>query len=140
MKEHWPKIKLVMEYEIGHDRNDDGIIADKQWNTFDLAFVGPNTFVGALYLAALKAAARMADIVGDQPVRQALPRDCRQGEPLDGRQPVERRILRAADSAGRIAQPAIRHRMPGRSAFRPDVGQPGRTGSALSGSIESARR
>ncbi len=67
LREHWPKIKLVMEYEIGHDGNDDGIIADKQWNTFDLAFVGPNTFVGALYLAALKAAAKMADLVGDRP-------------------------------------------------------------------------
>ena len=65
LKEHWPKIKRVMEYEISHDRNGDGILVDKQWNTFDLAFVGANTFIGALYLAALKAAARMAEIVGD---------------------------------------------------------------------------
>jgi non-lysosomal glucosylceramidase len=67
LQEHWPKIKQVMEYEIGRDRNDDGVIEDKQWNTFDLAFVGPNTFVGALYLAALRAAAKMADVQGDRP-------------------------------------------------------------------------
>jgi len=63
---NWPKIKKVMEYEIGRDANDDGVIEDKQWNTYDLDFVGPNTFVGALYLAALKAAARMADLQGDR--------------------------------------------------------------------------
>jgi hypothetical protein len=41
------------------------VIEDKQWNTYDLAFVGPNTFVGALYLAALEAAARMAELCGE---------------------------------------------------------------------------
>jgi uncharacterized protein (DUF608 family) len=65
LKENWPKIKKVMGYEIGRDGNADGIIEDKQWNTYDLDFVGPNTFVGSLYLAALLAAARMADLQGD---------------------------------------------------------------------------
>ena len=65
LKKHWPKIKQVMSYEIGRDRNDDGVIEDDQWNTFDLAFFGPNTFVGALYLVALEAAARMADLEKD---------------------------------------------------------------------------
>jgi uncharacterized protein (DUF608 family) len=65
LKENWPRIKKVMEYEIGRDGNADGIIEDKQWNTYDLDFVGPNTFVGSLYLAALLAAARMADLQGD---------------------------------------------------------------------------
>lgn len=65
LKENWPRIKKVMEYEIGRDGNADGIIEDKQWNTYDLDFIGPNTFVGSLYLAALLAAARMADLQGD---------------------------------------------------------------------------
>jgi uncharacterized protein (DUF608 family) len=65
LKENWPRIKKVMEYEIGRDGNADGIIEDKQWNTFDLDFVGPNTFVGSLYLAALLAAGKMADLQGD---------------------------------------------------------------------------
>lgn len=66
LKRNWPRIKKVMEYEITRDGNGDGIIEDKQWNTFDLAFVGPNTFVGALYLAALEAAARMAEPMNDR--------------------------------------------------------------------------
>jgi non-lysosomal glucosylceramidase len=65
LKENWPRIKKVMEYAIARDGNADGILEDKQWNTFDLDFVGPNTFVGALYLAALHAAARMADLQRD---------------------------------------------------------------------------
>jgi non-lysosomal glucosylceramidase len=65
LEKNWPKIKQVMEYELGRDKNDDGVIEDQQWNTYDLAFVGPNTFVGALYLAALLAAAKMADLRGD---------------------------------------------------------------------------
>jgi uncharacterized protein (DUF608 family) len=66
LKEHWPRIKKVMEYAIARDGNADGVLEDKQWNTFDLDFVGPNTFVGALYLAALEAAARMAELQGDR--------------------------------------------------------------------------
>jgi uncharacterized protein (DUF608 family) len=60
LKENWPRIKKVMEYSISRDGNDDGIIEDQQHNTYDINFVGPNTFVGALYLAALEASARMA--------------------------------------------------------------------------------
>jgi uncharacterized protein (DUF608 family) len=74
LKEHWPKIKQVMEYEMGHDPNGDGVIEDKQWNTFDLAFIGANTFIGALYLAALRAAAQMADLQGDR----SFAKRCRQ--------------------------------------------------------------
>jgi non-lysosomal glucosylceramidase len=66
LKRNWPRIKKAMQYEIGRDGNGDGVIEDKQWNTFDLDFIGPNTFVGALYLAALEAAARMADLQGDK--------------------------------------------------------------------------
>jgi uncharacterized protein (DUF608 family) len=66
LKENWAKIKKVMEFSISHDGNDDGIIEDDQHNTYDINFVGPNTFVGALYLAALEAASRMADLQGDK--------------------------------------------------------------------------
>lgn len=65
LKTYWPQIKLVMGYAITRDGNADGILEDRQWNTYDLDFVGPNTFVGSLYLAALKAAAQMAGLVGD---------------------------------------------------------------------------
>jgi non-lysosomal glucosylceramidase len=79
LEENWPKIKLVMEYELGRDKNDDGIIEDRQWNTYDLDFVGPNTFVGALYLAALLAAAKMADLMGDREFAQRCREIARSG-------------------------------------------------------------
>jgi non-lysosomal glucosylceramidase len=66
LRENWPHIKKVMEYSIGHDGNADGMLSDHQPNTYDIDFVGPNTFVGALYLAALEAAARMAELQGDR--------------------------------------------------------------------------
>jgi uncharacterized protein (DUF608 family) len=67
LKENWPKIKKVMEYSISRDgAMPDGIIEDNQHNTYDIDFVGANTFVGALYLAALEAAARMAELQGDK--------------------------------------------------------------------------
>jgi uncharacterized protein (DUF608 family) len=67
LKEYWPKVKKVMEYSISRDgAMPDGIIEDDQHNTYDIDFVGPNTFVGALYLAALEAAVRMADLQGEK--------------------------------------------------------------------------
>jgi len=64
LDEAWPKAKMAMEFMIGHDG--DGIIADSQHNTYDINFEGPNTFVGALYLAALRAAEEMAALADDK--------------------------------------------------------------------------
>ncbi|HXH62289.1 MAG TPA: GH116 family glycosyl hydrolase, partial [Fimbriimonadaceae bacterium] len=61
----WPRIKKAMQYLIGHDANGDGLIEDSQPNTFDIDFFGANTFVGSLYLGALRAAEEMAKEVGD---------------------------------------------------------------------------
>jgi hypothetical protein len=41
------------------------VIVNSQHNTFDINFVGANTFVGSLYLAALRAGEQMATRVGD---------------------------------------------------------------------------
>jgi uncharacterized protein (DUF608 family) len=49
----WPKVRKAMDFLLAHDGNDDGLIEDVQHNTFDINFVGPNTFVGSLYLAAV---------------------------------------------------------------------------------------
>jgi non-lysosomal glucosylceramidase len=65
LKKNWPSIKKAMQFSISHDPDKDGIIADSQHNTYDINFEGPNTFVGALYLAALRAAEEMAKEVGD---------------------------------------------------------------------------
>lgn len=65
LKRNWPKIKRVLEYSIRRDGNADGLIEDSQHNTYDINFHGPNTFVGSLYLAALRAGEEMAREVGD---------------------------------------------------------------------------
>lgn len=65
LKRNWPKIKKVVEYLLKRDGNDDGLIEDDQHNTYDIQFFGPNTFVGSLYLAALRAAEEMAKLVGE---------------------------------------------------------------------------
>ncbi|MBU0637829.1 MAG: hypothetical protein KKB50_03115 [Planctomycetes bacterium] len=62
---HWPRIKLALEYLIEQDANADGIIENSQHNTFDINFVGPNTFVGSLYLAALRAGEQMALLMNE---------------------------------------------------------------------------
>jgi uncharacterized protein (DUF608 family) len=62
---NWPAIKRAMEFSILHDANADGLIEDLQHNTYDINYHGANTFVGSLYLAALRAAEEMARDVGD---------------------------------------------------------------------------
>lgn len=74
LRRNWARIRKVLEYSIGRDENDDGLIESSQHNTYDINFHGANTFVGALYLAALRAGEEMAREVGDvefaQRVRQ----------------------------------------------------------------------
>jgi uncharacterized protein (DUF608 family) len=65
LRRSWPKIKKATEYLLKRDGNDDGLLEDDQHNTFDIRFYGANTFVGSLYLAALRAAEEMARLVGD---------------------------------------------------------------------------
>jgi len=76
---NWPRIRMAMLYLVKRDANDDGLIEDSQHNTYDINFHGPNTFVGALYLAALRAAARMAGLVGDDALAARLTRIAERG-------------------------------------------------------------
>jgi uncharacterized protein (DUF608 family) len=68
---HWPRIKAAVEYLIGRDGRSsvdgrpDGTLSDDQWNTYDNAIHGVNTFIGTYYLAALRAGEEMAKRVGD---------------------------------------------------------------------------
>ena len=66
----YPKAKKALEYLIAQDAAapgapDDGLIENTQPNTYDIAFEGANTFVGSLYLAALRAGEEMAREAGD---------------------------------------------------------------------------
>ena len=86
LRRNWPQIRKVLEYSILHDANGDGLIEDLQHNTYDINFYGANTFVGSLYLAALRAGAEMAREVGDAELAERAQRLFEVGS----RQSVER--------------------------------------------------
>ncbi|MFO8012145.1 MAG: GH116 family glycosyl hydrolase [Phycisphaerae bacterium] len=65
LKKAWPATKKAIEFAISHDENADGLIEDSQHNTFDINFTGANTFVGSLYLGALRVAEEMARLMDD---------------------------------------------------------------------------
>lgn len=58
LSRNWDKIKRSLQYIINEDGNEDGLIVKTQPNTYDISFNGANTYVGALYLAALRAGER----------------------------------------------------------------------------------
>lgn len=60
LKRNWRNIRKVMDYSILQDGNANGLIENTQHNTYDINFEGANTFVGSLYLAALRASEMMA--------------------------------------------------------------------------------
>ncbi|MHB1484399.1 MAG: GH116 family glycosyl-hydrolase [Saccharofermentanales bacterium] len=71
LKKNWEKIKSVIEFawaptnECLWDADHDGVIEGRQHHTLDLELFGPNAWLTGFYLAALKAGAIMAGIVGD---------------------------------------------------------------------------
>lgn len=65
LSRNWEKIKRSIRYLIEEDGNEDGLIVKEQPNTYDIAFHGPNTYVGGLYLAALRAGEKMAVLMND---------------------------------------------------------------------------
>lgn len=65
LQRNWPAIKRAVEFLIAQDGNADGLIEGQQHQTYDENYFGANTFVGALYLGALRAAEEMARELGD---------------------------------------------------------------------------
>ena len=64
----WPRIRKAVEFcwvPGGWDADADGVMEGCQHNTMDVDYFGPNPQMEFLYLAALKAAAAMADARGD---------------------------------------------------------------------------
>lgn len=65
-KKIYPKIRKLMNYIFQEcDPDEQGVIEGEQPNTYDISFFGPNLFIGSLYLAALKAMEKMAEMVSD---------------------------------------------------------------------------
>ncbi|MFQ6132504.1 MAG: GH116 family glycosyl-hydrolase [Armatimonadota bacterium] len=66
LDQHWPDMKLAMDYLIARwDQDEDGILAGAQWNTLDGEVGGSTSWLGSLYLAALAAAEKAAELEGD---------------------------------------------------------------------------
>lgn len=62
----WPSVAKVMRHVLrDHDTDGTGVIRGEQPNTYDIHTYGSNTFIGTLYLAALRAVAEMADRMED---------------------------------------------------------------------------
>ena len=72
LKRNWPNIRKVLLFALQQDGDEDGLIESSQHNTYDINFFGPNTFVGSLYLAALRAGEEMASLVGEEALAQRL--------------------------------------------------------------------
>ncbi len=66
VKEKWPDVKNAMAFGMEEwDPNHDGFLQNRQHNTLDGKMWGCSSWIGSLYLSALEAAARIADIAGD---------------------------------------------------------------------------
>ena len=67
----WPNVKKLVAYIITKwDEDGDGVLQGEQPNTYDIAFYGPNIYIGALWLAALRAAEELAKIQGENELVQ----------------------------------------------------------------------
>jgi uncharacterized protein (DUF608 family) len=66
LAELWPHGKRALQYAWQKwDADRDGVMEGEQHNTYDIEFYGPNTMMGTLYLAALRAGAEIASELGD---------------------------------------------------------------------------
>lgn len=62
----WPSVKKALDYVWAeHDPRQRGVIEGEQPNTYDISIYGANTFIGTLYLAALRAVEVMAGLHGE---------------------------------------------------------------------------
>lgn len=72
LADNWDNIKKVLEYAWSDanpdrwDRDKDGVLEGRQHHTLDMEMFGPSSWLEGMYLLALKAAAEMADFLGDR--------------------------------------------------------------------------
>ncbi len=65
----WPKMRHALDHLIRrHDPDEDGMLTGPQHNTLDADSTGTSSWLGSLYLAALQACARVADMHGEADV------------------------------------------------------------------------
>ena len=79
LKRYWPSVKRAMGYAWSPENPDrwdpdkTGVLWGRQHHTLDMELFGPNSWLTTMYLAALKAAAVMADAMGEP----AFAQECR---------------------------------------------------------------
>jgi uncharacterized protein (DUF608 family) len=83
----WPHVRLALQYVMSSLDRGDGVIDVPQPNTHDVAIQGPNSFIGGLYLAALRAGEEMARLVDEPEAAQAYRQRFE-----SGRQALEREL------------------------------------------------
>ena len=72
LKSHWEDVQKVLAYAWHEenpdawDRDRDGVLEGRQHHTLDMELFGPSSWLEGLYLAALTAAAKMADYLGER--------------------------------------------------------------------------
>ena len=63
----WPGAARALDFAFAFwDLDGDCVLESQQHNTYDIEFYGPNPLTGAMFCAALKAGAAMAERVGDE--------------------------------------------------------------------------
>lgn len=71
LKNIWPQVKRSLEFAWSPentdcwDPNQEGILFGRQHHTLDMELFGPNSWLSGMYLASLKAASNLADILND---------------------------------------------------------------------------
>jgi non-lysosomal glucosylceramidase len=66
LRQMWPAAQRAIAYALAAwDRDGDGLLEAERHNTYDIEFHGPDPLTNSMLLAALAAAARMADGLGD---------------------------------------------------------------------------
>jgi uncharacterized protein (DUF608 family) len=72
MAGHWENVKKILEYAWSPknpekwDADKDGVLEGQQHHTLDMELFGPSAWLQGFYLAALKAAAEMAEFLGHE--------------------------------------------------------------------------
>lgn len=71
LKEKWESVKKILEYAWSDENPDrwdfdkDGVLEGRQHHTLDMELFGPSSWLEGMYLAALKAASKMAEFLGE---------------------------------------------------------------------------
>ncbi len=71
LRQSWQPVKSVLEYAWSDqnpdrwDRDKDGVLEGRQHHTLDMELFGPSSWLESMYMCALKAAAEMAEALGE---------------------------------------------------------------------------